>query len=138
MVLQLHWSGETNKKIAALTSYTEQQVCNIITSDEGQAILQQLTEQTLDAHGECSQIVQAVLPAIVDEAVRLALSSTDEKVRTANCHKLMGIGGLTEVKRVQVESGDSVVEKNKDKTDDELRNQLLSELGIQPQSQTIH
>lgn len=139
MVLIHHWSCKTNGEIAALTGYTEQQVSNIITSNEGQEILQQLSDQTLDSFGESNQMIQAAMPAIIDRTIQMALQTSDMKVATANCHKLMGITGLSEIKRLHVDMGDDTVNKYRDKSDDELRKQLLEEIGIIPPTQpTIH
>jgi len=124
-ILRLYWMGETQVDIAARVGCSAGLVSNVINSDRGKEILSQLESKTFDSMLEVMNEAQAVAPEVIREKIQLALHSNDERIRTKNCTDLLNIAGHVPIHRVSIERPDPLEEKYKDKTADQLRQELL-------------
>ena len=133
-IIRLHWSGLNNIEVAAELGIAEATVSKVINCDHGQVILKQLDDKTFDSMLEIITAAQAVSREMFDEKVRLALHSSDEKIRTRNTAELLAIAGHTPVHRVSIERPDPILESYKGKTPEQLREALLKLKDLTPNS----
>lgn len=128
-VLQLYWRGETLRDIALATGYTEVNVGNIVRSDDAREILQQLTDATLDTMPEVVGEMQLAAPAIIRRKIAIALNSNDEAVANRAATEILHMAGHAPTKHIQVRV-DPIEKHYEDKTEDEIRQELLSAFGL--------
>ncbi len=113
-------------EIGQMTGYSMKHVSDIIASEQAQEILADLTAKRLDTMGHIELVAQAIAPQIMNEKIRLALQGNDERVRNSACSDILNIAGHQPIKRVQVERVESVDEKYKDLTDEQIREKALA------------
>lgn len=130
-IIRLAWQGHTNFEIASHLGCTEQHVSNIINCDEGQALLAELKNHSISSMTEVQDELQLVTPLILREKIRLALESSDEKVRSTSCSDLLAIAGHTPVRKLEIHREVPDTADLSGKTNEELRSHLLKELGIE-------
>lgn len=128
IVLRRHFEGQTNIEIAQATGYTEQSVCNIINSPEGQDILTEMIERSLDASQEAMTDLHAALPEAVKRKIQM-LYSPDERLADKAATDIMHMTIGQPVKRIQANSPTAGSQRHEGKTPDEVRAELLKELG---------
>lgn len=124
-IIRLHWSGLNNVEIAAQLACAEATVGKVLNCDHGKEILKQLDDRTFDSMLEVITAAQSVAREMFEEKVKLALYSSDEKIRTRNTAELLAIAGHTPVHRVSIERPDPILETYKNKTPEQLREALL-------------
>lgn len=130
-VMQLHWAGWGNIEVAALTGYSPEHITNIIHSAEGEEIISRLKNHTMDTMADVADQIQAIAPAALDQKIKLALDSPDEKLRSVNCHQLLEMAGHSGIRRVQVERRPAGAENYDGLSEAELRTKINKDLGIE-------
>lgn len=128
-MIQRFWRGEKIIDIARALGYTEVQVGNIVRSAESQEILQQLQDATLDSMEEVATELQLAAPLAVKKKIDL-MSCGDSAVENRAATDVLHMAGHAPVRRVQVSRSESIAKRYEDKTEDELRAMLASELGL--------
>jgi len=143
-ILTLHWRGLPHGEIALEVGVTTQTVSNVVTSESGQAVLEELARRTLDTALDVQTVAQAYAPGALEELVKLAFSSRDERVKKTACTDILAMAGHAPVRRVSIERPDPVDERFKGKSEVEMRAEILKRLGYveepsdAPESSTLH
>lgn len=126
-MVTLHLSGESNGDIAIKLGYTAQQVSNILNSPEVVEMLQLLKDETINTMAQVQAEAQLYAPEILRKKIDYALRGDDARVRNTAQTEILNIAGHVPVRHITVESKSQVVEKYKDKSEDELRAMIRGE-----------
>jgi hypothetical protein len=135
------FAGRDEQEIANELGISVTHVHLVLKSEAAREVINRVLAQSLDLVPELSQQVATILPSVLEKKITLALSSTDERVSNSACTDLLAIGGLTPVKRIQVETIDHDLHGYKNLTEEELRAKILADLGVTPvvpEEQTVH
>lgn len=138
-IIRLHLMGFSNDATAQMVGYTTQQVSNVINGPDGQDIIAQVQAAQIETFSQVQAMAQLVVPEVLNEKIRLALSSADERVRTINCQQILEMTGNAGTKKLQVEINEGP--KNYETTTEEdLKNEILKAVGIEPPTKdpTLH
>lgn len=127
-MIRLHWQGEDNHSIAALTGYTPQQVSNIVNTEEAQKIIEALQADVLDTMSQVATEAQFDAPILYDNVFKMACSEGDARVRLHANLALLGIAGHVPIKRMVIERDTALQKKFEDMSEDEIRNSITGEL----------
>lgn len=126
-MVTLHLSGEGNADIAAKLGYTAQQVSNILNSPEVQEMLQLLKDETLNTMAQVQAEAQLYAPEILRKKIDYALRGDDARVRNTAQTEILNIAGHVPIRHITVENKSMVIERYKDKSEDELRAMVRGE-----------
>lgn len=126
-MVTLHLAGESNDDIGVKLGYTAQQVSNILNCPEVLEILDALRKESINSMAQVQAEVQLYAPEILRKKIDYALHGSDDRVRNAAQTELLHIAGHSPVRYVTVENKDEVLEKYKDKSEDELRKIITGE-----------
>lgn len=119
-MITLHLAGTSNIDIATKLGYTAQQVSNILNSEDARTIIEALNSETLNTMGQVATEIQLYAPEILRKKIDYALHGSDDRVRNQAQTELLHIAGHVPVRQVILTKND-VLDKFKDKTEDELR-----------------
>jgi hypothetical protein len=120
-MVTLHLQGEDNVTIAQTLGYTPQQVSNILNSPDVLEILDALRKETINSMAAVQAELQLYAPELLRRKIDYALNGADDRVRNLAQTELLHIAGHTPIRRVTVENKNELVEKYKDKSEQELR-----------------
>ena len=139
-IVLLHWDGYTNKEISVLLNVSPATVSDVLNSGPAQEMMQKVVNGTIDTMMEIQAKAQAVAPLALEEKISLALEDKDPRIRSTNCKDLLEMAGHRPVERISIERPDPVGEKYKEKTEQEIREELLRELSGEerPAGTTYH
>lgn len=124
-ILRLYWMGEQQVEIARRLGVSTATVGSVINSDRGKEILTQLQNETFDSMLAVMNEAQAVAPELLQEKIKLALYSPDERIRTRNTSDLLAIAGHVPLHRVSIERPDPLDKKYENITPEQLKVELL-------------
>ena len=128
-IIRMKWMGNTNTEIASLLSISDALVGKVVNSDKGREIFEQLQSSVFDSMVEVVTLAQAVAPEMLREKVKLALYSSDERIRSKNASDVLGIAGHVSIQKIVVDRPDPLLDKYKDKSELDLRRELLTIKG---------
>lgn len=120
-MVTLHLAGESNADIGLRLGYTAQQVSNILNCPEVLEILSALRDESLNTMSQVQATAQLYAPEMLRRKVDYAMHGTDDRVRNLAQTEILNLAGHVPVRHISVENKNSVLEKYKDKTEDELR-----------------
>lgn len=126
-MVTMHLAGDTNADIALKMGYTSQQISNILNSPEVLEMLQLLRDESLNTMGQVQAEAQLYAPEILRKKIEYALRGDDARVRNTAQTEILNIAGHVPVRHITVESKSLVVEKYKDKSEEELRAMVRGE-----------
>ena len=137
-IIRRWWLGQTKTEIESELGVSHTMVEHAINSDHGRAMLASLEGQTFDSLLEVQNLIQAHGVDLVRRKLDLALHSANPHVANRACSELLGIAGHTPTLRVSVTKGDSLLNEYRDKTELQVRQELinLKQLVNAPNSQT--
>lgn len=124
-VIRQWWMGNTMSEIANLVGASPSLVKKIIESERGQQILAQLEDNTFQSMLEVQAIAQGSAIEMIQEKIRLALYSGDEKIRTKNSSDVLAIAGHS-VNKITIDRPEPLADKYRDKTELDIRKELLA------------
>jgi hypothetical protein len=136
-MVTLHLQGDSNTDIATKLGYTPQQVSNILNSPDVVEILATLRDETINTMSQVQAEAQMYAPEILRRKIDYALHGSDDRVRNAAQTEILNIAGHVPVRHITVENKNQVLEKYKDKTDDELRSIVGGSNGIGPDGRLL-
>lgn len=131
-MVSLFFAGESVQDIADKCQYTPQMVSNILNSPDVQEVLAKLNEERLNTIAEVQMVAQLRAPELMQAKINYALHGSDDAVRNRAQSEVLAIAGHVPVHRTIIERQDSVAERYKDKTDDQLRELF----GVEPREAT--
>lgn len=120
-MVTLHLAGESNHDIAVKLGYTDQQVSNIINCPEVLEILAALKDESINTMSQVQAEAQMYAPEMLRRKIDYAMHGTDDRVRNLAQTEILNLAGHVPVRHISVENKNTVLEKYKDKTEDELR-----------------
>lgn len=126
-MVTMHLAGDTNADIALKLGYTAQQVSNILNSPDVLEMLQLLKDESLNTMAQVQAEAQLYAPEILRRKIDYALRGDDARVRNTAQTEILNIAGHVPVKHITVENKSQVVEKYKDKSEEELRAMIRGE-----------
>jgi hypothetical protein len=129
-ICQFYWYGENHDQLAKRFSVTKSYVQSALSTPECRAILEELENRTLDTMLQVATTAQAIAPAIMEEKIRLALESPDDRVRATSCKDILEMAGHSPVKRIQLNRPDAAGAKHEGMSESELRDSLKKKVGI--------
>jgi hypothetical protein len=127
-VLILSYEGHTTSEIAMQTGKSDSYISGLLNSDEAKAIYLQLENQTLDTFRQTQTLIQAAIPAILQEKIRLALFANNEAVRNRAAQNILELGGHVAVQQLEIRKPDQIEEEFRDKSEEDIRNEILAGL----------
>lgn len=128
-MLRLFWQGESIADIAVATSYSAQQVSQIVNSEHAKQILDEMTADTLDTMAQVQTEAQLAAPILWDELYNLARNAGEERTRFNALRECLHIAGHVPARRISFERANSVDEKYKGFSEEELRQQLVGDIA---------
>lgn len=128
-VAMMSYYGATNKDIAHALGMHEISIGNILRSPTILEFIEDLKTKSIETMSQVAEMAQLAAPAVMEEKIRLALSARDERVRNTAAKDILEIAGHSPVKRVVVEKEAPSESTYHNKTEDELRAELLSIVG---------
>jgi len=131
LVYQLHARGLFNKDIAWIVGIAESTVSMILGTPIAKELFNEMQAIGFDTIADVQQMVQVAAPAIIQEKVRLALSATDERVRSTSCMDILAIAGHKPISRVVIEQPSLGRGKYEGLGEEELRMELLKSVKAQ-------
>jgi len=126
--VRLYWQGYNAGEIANFTGLTQQHVTLILNTDEAKAMLAQLKSHTINSIDEVQDEAQLAAPLCMREKVRLALESSDERVRNVACSDILAIAGHSPVKRVVLDRQPADATQVEGLDENAIRNDILKDL----------
>jgi predicted transcriptional regulator len=126
-IIRRHFNFESGSEIALALGITQCLVSNVLNSEQGLEVVEQLWSRKFDSMLEVGQQLQAVAPYIVQEKIKLALTARDERVKNTACTDILHMAGHVPVRRVEIDDlrPDS---KFSGKSEEEMRAMILEEL----------
>ena len=134
MVL-LEVQGYSPGQIAQMTGYNPADVAKILAAPDAARIRKEIENRTIDTVSQIRSDLQALVPTLLHEQVELALNGKSDAVRHNAGKYLMELAGHSPIKQVALHKADPIVEDYKDKTEDEIRKDLLKQLEETPESE---
>lgn len=125
-IIRRWWLGQTKTEIEQELGVSHTMVENAINSDWGRSMLASLEGQTFDSLLEVQNLIQAHGVDLVRRKLDLALNSANPHVANKACSDLLGIAGHTPTLKVSISKGDSLLNEYRDKTELQIRQELLS------------
>lgn len=127
-MIQLHWQGRDNSEIASALGFTPQQVSNVLNSPLARSLLDQLQNSTLDSMGEVNAELQLAAPIAAERLIH-QLHSPNEVIANRAANQILDRAHGTPLKRVQVQATSQIDKRYEGKTEAEIRQAMLDELG---------
>lgn len=121
----LLWQGYSQTEAATLLGKTDAWVSNILTTDEAKEVYDELKKQTIDTVGQVQANLQAAAPAIIKEKIDLALFAKSETVRNQAGQQILEMAGHAATRHLEIHRADDVLEKYKNKTEAEIRDEVM-------------
>jgi hypothetical protein len=126
LMLRLFCGGASYVQIAQETSYTPQQVMNVIQSPDAQEIISQLNSDVVDSISEVQDRLTEIAPEVLNKKIQHALYSPDAAVSSRACTDLLHMAGHMPVQRLRLERDQEIAKKYDGLTEDQLRQQILN------------
>lgn len=134
-VVRRYWLGETKASIATEIGVSASTIDKILNHDKAIQVIAHLEANTLDTMLEVQTAAQAVALEAIDVKIQ-GLRSGNEALRQKCATELLGLAGHTPTRKIEIKSGDAVVDKYKDKSELDLRRELLKMLNTGEQNTT--
>jgi hypothetical protein len=120
-MVTLHLAGESNADIGLRLGYTQQQVSNILNCPDVLEILNAIRDESLNTMSQVQVEAQLYAPEILRRKIDYAMHGQDDRVRNTAQTEILNLAGHVPVRHISVETKNSILEKYKDKTEEELR-----------------
>lgn len=120
-MVTLHLAGDSNVDIGNKLGYTAQQVSNILNCPEVVEILQCLKDESINTMSQVQAEAQMYAPEMLRRKIDYAMHGTDDRVRNLAQTEVLNLAGHVPVRHISVENKNTILEKYKDKTEEELR-----------------
>jgi hypothetical protein len=128
----LSWNGYPNTKIALVMGLGEGAVSASLNSPTALEIFSQLKSGAIDSMLSVQTMAQAIAPLVMEQKMTLALGARSETVRNVACSDILEMAGHSPIKRLSIERPDPTADRHLGKTERELREEILSGLGLLP------
>lgn len=134
-VIRYYLEGKSVSEISAMTRYSPKGIRRILEAPAVRRIIARAKAGSFMTISEVASILQLAAPEILQEKIRLALTSKDEKIRSTNCRDLLemaGHGAKTHIVLENVKHDDLA-----DKSPEDIKEEILRAIGV-AQAPTIH
>lgn len=121
--------GESKTAIGMDLGISVNTIDKIIESDRGQQVFMSLEENTIDTMREVQATAQSVAMEAIHEKINIMRNSGNEQLRNRAATELLALAGHTPTQRVELTKKDAITDKYKDKSELDLRRELLSMLN---------
>jgi hypothetical protein len=128
-VMVMSWDGLSAATIAAKFGRQVADIQRLLNSSAAKEIFQALEAQVMDTYHQTQQVIQANMPALIREKIRLATTAGNESVRNRALQDLLEMGGHGAVKRIEHLRADPIDEEFADKSEADIKREIMANIA---------
>ena len=131
-VVSLHSEGVSNQDIAQRLGKSDAWVSTVLNSPEAKDIYKRIENGVIDTKVHVQTMIQAALPLLLRRKLHIALSSGNETTANKAIQECLEMGGHLAPRQVEIRRPDHIEEEYKDKSEQDIRQEILSSLELDP------
>ena len=138
-IMTMKWDGLSDQNIAAKFGKPVADIQRLLNLPAAKEIFAALEAQVLDTYHQTQLVIQAHMPALIREKIKLATTAANDAVRNRAIQDLLEMGGHGAVKRVEHLRPDPVEEEFKDKSEADIKAEIMAGIaGANLPEPTVH
>jgi|WetSurSiteA1Bulk_404760.scaffolds.fasta_scaffold01976_3 hypothetical protein len=137
-IVRYHIMGYATSDIANLLQRTANYVNSVISSPFGQELICKYINRQIDTILDVQTMAQMIAPACMEEKLRLALHSNDEKVRSTNTRDILEMAGHTAQRTILLDRTEKPDRIYDGLSEAEIKASLLAAIAEETGEKTLH
>lgn len=137
-IVVLEYNGLDASAIAAQVAMAPATVAQILASPEAARIRKEVEARVMDTQAQVQTDLQAFAPVALKEKMELAMNAKSETVRNAALTECLQLAGHVPVKQVAIHRADPIEEEYADKSEQDIRDEILADLASEREAQLLH